>query len=107
LEEKLSDVNIYLSKTDVNRVRGYLRNDPAYQALANDCLALLKGVFLSYFIIVLVTFLAPQDSTLVRKSRLAPVIIASYQTVVGLIPPGFHEKLKKSFDKQKNNLQYG
>ena len=43
LEEQLSDVNIYLSKTDVNRVRGYLRNDPAYQALANDCLALLKG----------------------------------------------------------------
>ena len=43
LEEQLSDVNIYLSKTDVNRVRGYLRNDPAYQALANDCLVLLKG----------------------------------------------------------------
>jgi len=41
LEEKLSDVNIYLSKTDVNRVRGYFRNDPAYQALANVCLALL------------------------------------------------------------------
>ena len=43
LEEELSDVNIYLSKTDVNRVRGFLRNDSAYQALANDCLALLKG----------------------------------------------------------------
>lgn len=69
------------------------------------CLALLKGIVLSYLMIVLVTFLAPQDSSLVRQSRLAPVIITSYQTVVGLIPPGFHEKLKKSFKKQKDNLQ--
>ena len=43
LEKELSDVNIYLSDTEVNKVRGFLRNDPAYQALANDCLALLKG----------------------------------------------------------------
>ena len=58
LEEQLSDVNIYLSKTDVNRVRGYLRNDSAYQALANDCLALLKGKQLIFggqaFLIVVV-----------------------------------------------------
>jgi membrane protein required for colicin V production len=69
------------------------------------CLALLKGIVLSYLIIVLVTFLAPQGSPLVTQSRLAPLIITSYQTMVGLIPPGFHEKLKKSFDQQKNNLQ--
>jgi membrane protein required for colicin V production len=69
------------------------------------CLALLKGVFLSYLIIVLVTFLAPQDSSLVTQSRLAPVIITSYQTMIGLIPPGFHEKLKKTFENQKDNLQ--
>ena len=43
LEKELSDVNIYLSDTEVNKVRGFLRNDPAYQALADDCLALLKG----------------------------------------------------------------
>jgi hypothetical protein len=43
LEKELSDVNIYLSDTEVNKVRGFLRNDSAYQALANDCLALLKG----------------------------------------------------------------
>ncbi len=43
LEKELSDANIYLSATDVNRVRNFLKNDPAYQALANDCLALLKG----------------------------------------------------------------
>ena len=69
------------------------------------CLALLKGIALSYLMIVMVTFLSHQGSPLVTKSRLAPVIITSYQTVVGLIPPGFHEKLKKSYDQQKNNLQ--
>ena len=69
------------------------------------CLALLKGIVLSYLIIVLVTFLAPQGSPLVTQSRLAPVIITSYQTMIGLIPPGFHEKLKKTFDKQKDNFQ--
>ena len=69
------------------------------------CLALLKGIVLSYLIIVLVIFLAPQGSPLVTQSRLAPVIINSYKTIIGLIPPGFHEKLKKTFDQQKNNLQ--
>lgn len=69
------------------------------------CLALLKGIVLSYLIIVLVTFMAPQGSPLVTQSRLAPLIINSYQTMVGLIPPGFHEKLKKTFDKQKENVQ--
>ncbi len=68
------------------------------------CLALLKGILLSYLIIVLVTFLAPQGSPLVTQSRLAPFIVTSYQTIVGLIPPGFQEKLKKTFHKQKNSL---
>ena len=43
LEKELSYANIYLSDTDVNKVRGFLRRDLAYQSLANDCLALLKG----------------------------------------------------------------
>lgn len=69
------------------------------------CLALLKGLVLSYLIIVLVIFLAPQRSPLVTQSRLAPFIITSYQTMIGLIPSGFHEKLKKTFDQQKDNFQ--
>jgi len=43
LEKELSDANIYLSDTETNKVRGFLRHDLAYQALARDCLALLKG----------------------------------------------------------------
>jgi len=69
------------------------------------CLALVKGIVLSYLIIVLITFLVPQDSSLVKQSRLAPVIISAYQAMVELIPKGSHEKLKKSFEEQKSNLQ--
>lgn len=76
-----------------------------FDRILGACLAFIKGVVLSYLVIVLVTFLSPQDSTLVTQSRLAPFIITSYQTMVGLIPPGFHEKLKKTFEKQKDSLQ--
>ena len=69
------------------------------------CLALIKGVVLSYFIIVLATFFVPLKSPLITQSRLAPVIIRSYQTMVGFIPSDSHEKLKKSYDKQKKKLQ--
>ena len=69
------------------------------------CLALLKGILLSYLFIVMVTFLAPQDSSLVTQSRLAPVVVSAYRTMVGLIPEGSHEKLKRSFDTQKQNLK--
>ena len=37
----------YLSDTDENRVRRFLRDDPAYQQLAKDCLELMKGKRLS------------------------------------------------------------
>ena len=43
LEKQLAAVNIYLSDAEVEKVRGFLRKDAAYQALADDCLALLKG----------------------------------------------------------------
>ena len=68
-------------------------------------LALVKAIVISYFIIVLATFFVSSKSPLMAQSRLAPFIISSYQTMVGLIPSDSHEKLKKSFDKQKNNLQ--
>ncbi len=69
------------------------------------CLALLKGVVLSYLVIVLIAFLAPQDSSLIKQSRLAPLVISAYQAMVERIPKNSQEKLKRSFEKQKNHLQ--
>ncbi len=68
-------------------------------------LALIKGILLSYLIIVLVTFFVPRDSTLVKESRLAPVVISAYQAMVSLIPPGSQEKLEKTFKQKKEDLE--
>ena len=68
-------------------------------------LALVKGVILSYVIIVVATFFVPATSPLMAQSRLTPVVVAAYQTMVAIIPSDSHEKLKRSFDQQKKNLQ--
>jgi membrane protein required for colicin V production len=57
-------------------------------------LALTKGVILIYLIIVLLTFFLPAKAPLVARSRLAPWIIASYQSMIRLIPPGQVEEWK-------------
>jgi membrane protein required for colicin V production len=60
-------------------------------------LAVLKGVILSYFGIVLLTFFVPSKSTLITESRLAPLVVASYQSVLGLVSSEDYEKWKKKF----------
>lgn len=57
-------------------------------------LALVKGVILIYLIIVLLTFFLPAKAPLVAESRLAPWIIASYQSMIRLIPPEQYEAWK-------------
>lgn len=42
-EQELSKANIILSEVDRDQVRMWLRNDTAYQALAQLCLTVLKG----------------------------------------------------------------
>jgi len=60
-------------------------------------LAVLKGIILSYFGIVLLTFFVPFKSTLITDSRLAPLVVASYQSVLGLVSSEDYEKWKKKF----------
>ncbi len=50
-------------------------------------LAILKGIILTYLVIVLLTFFLPTKAPLIAKSRLAPVIVSSYQYIVGVISP--------------------
>jgi membrane protein required for colicin V production len=58
-------------------------------------LAVLKGVILTYLVIVLLTFFLPARTPLIAESVLAPMIIVSYQSVVGLISPDHYEKWKE------------
>ena len=66
---------------------------------ADRCLgagfAIVKGVVLTYLVIVLLTFFVPSKTPLLAGSRLAPLIIASYQSMVSIISPGSYQKWKK------------
>ena len=68
-------------------------------------LAVLKGVLITYFAIILLTFFTPSKSNIIADSKLAPIIINSYQSIVGLLSPGAYENLKKKFVGQKEKLE--
>ena len=72
-------------------------------------LAVLKGVILTYLAIVLLTFFIPSQTPLVAKSALAPLIIRSYQSMVGVISPDFYRRWKNKLDanekKQTNHIE--
>ncbi len=66
------------------------------------CLAFLKCVVITYIIIVLLTFFIPSKTPLIAQSRLAPLIIVSYQSMASLISPNLYQKWKSKFLGQKN-----
>lgn len=71
-------------------------------------LAVLKGIIVTYVAIILLTFFVPSKTPLIAGSRLAPWVISSYQTIAGMISPGFYEKWKRKFmdnKKQGNNAR--
>jgi len=57
-------------------------------------LALVKGVIITYLAIVLLTFLVPSKTPLVAESRLAPLVIRSYQSMAGLVSPSTYKRWK-------------
>lgn len=68
-------------------------------------LAVLKGVIITYLAIVILTFFVPSKAPLVARSKLAPWIISSYQSVITLVSPNTYQKWKRRFigQKEKNN----
>lgn len=58
-------------------------------------LAVFKGLIITYFAIILITFFVPSKAPLIAESRMAPVIISSYQSLVNLISPGAYQKLRE------------
>jgi membrane protein required for colicin V production len=57
-------------------------------------LAVTKGVILTYLGIVLLTFFVPAKTPLIARSKLAPWIVVSYQSMVRLISPEHYERWK-------------
>jgi len=64
-------------------------------------LAFVKCVVITYFVIVLLTFFAPSKTPLVAQSRLAPLIIVSYQSIASLISPDSYQGWKNKLLGQK------
>jgi membrane protein required for colicin V production len=60
-------------------------------------LAISKGVIIIYLVIVLLTFFVPSKTPIIAQSRLAPLVISSYQSMIGLMSPSFYQKWKKKF----------
>ena len=59
-------------------------------------LAILKGVIIIHLFMILLTFFLPSRAPLIAKSKLAPLIIVSYQSMTHLIYPDLYQKLKDS-----------
>jgi membrane protein required for colicin V production len=68
-------------------------------------LAILKGVVIIYFAIVLMTFFVPSKASFTADSKLAPVIVQSYQSMVGFFSPEAYDNLKKKFIGHKERIR--
>ncbi len=60
-------------------------------------IAALKALILTYLVIILLTFFLPSKAPLIARSKLAPLIVSSYQALVELISPDLYQKWKKKF----------
>jgi membrane protein required for colicin V production len=58
-------------------------------------LAVLKGIIITYLVIVIFSFYVPEKTAFIRNSTLAPWIIKSYQRVTGFISPDHYNNWKK------------
>ncbi len=65
------------------------------------CLALVKGIVIIYLALILITFFVSSKAPLVARSTLAPIIMSSYQTVMGVVSPEFYLRWKNKFMGQK------
>ncbi len=86
-----------------------------FDKLMGGVFAVLKTIFLSYVVIIILTFYVPAKAPLITESLLAPWIIKSYQSIVGLVSPDHYDKWKKKilgktsqlnsiiFEKEKND----
>ncbi len=57
-------------------------------------LAILKGIVITYFFIVILTFFVPSKTSLIAKSKLAPLIVKSYQSLAGYLSPALDKDWK-------------
>jgi len=67
-------------------------------------LAFVKCVVITYFVIVILTFFIPSKTPLIAQSRLAPLIIVSYQSMANLISPDSYQRWKNKLLRQNKKM---
>lgn len=67
-------------------------------------LAVLKGIIITYLVIVMLTFFLPSKAPLIAQSRISPLIVSSYQFIVGIVSPGAHERWRQKFIEKKARM---
>jgi len=67
-------------------------------------LALIKGIIISYLLIVLLTFFMPSGSPLIAKSKAARMVIVTYQSMSRLISPDIYKTWKKRIYKESEKV---
>jgi len=68
------------------------------------CFALIKGVIISYLLIVVLTFFVPSTSPLITSSRCARLVIITYQSMVRLISPDIYQEWKAKISKESETV---
>ena len=66
-----------------------------FDRLMGGVFAVIKTIFLAYVAIIILTFYVPTKSPLIAESVLAPWIIKSYQSIIGLVSPDQYNNWKK------------
>ncbi len=64
-------------------------------------LAVLAGVIIIYVAIVILTFFVPSKAPLIAQSRLAPLVVGSYQSIASLTLRGSYKSWKEKLSADK------
>ncbi len=67
-------------------------------------LALVKGIIISYLLIVLLTFFMPSKSPLIAESKVAPLVKVSFESMRMLISPDLYNTWKKRISKESEKI---
>lgn len=68
------------------------------------CFALIKGIIISYFVIVVFIFFIPSKSPLITNSTAAHMVIVTYQSMSRLISPDLYKTWKKKILKESKKV---
>jgi len=67
-------------------------------------LALIKGIAISYLVIVFLTFFAPSTCPLIARSRVAPLVKVSFESMRMLISPDLYRIWKRRIPKESEKV---